>query len=269
MNFPFLENDFRVIEHYRDFLPKRVFDAHMHLYLAETIPNALGTEDCVFIKDSTAVSDYRRDMKSVLPGVRGLKCYCYGADTRDYESLTIGDFLPEAAWTAANEKKLPIILHVMRPNALSDEKNISYIEKMTRRYPDAQLVLAHCGRAFAAWTGVKQIRKLEDRGNVWFDMAAICEPGPMIACIMKNAGKRTMWGSDYPVCMHRGRAISVGKGQNWLMGEGFNCLERTFIAVENLLAFYQAALLLDLDQTQIEDLFFNNASELFKEKVRN
>jgi len=33
--------------------------------------------------------------------------------------------------------------------------------------------------------------------------------------------------------------------------------------MENLMAFYQAALLLNLDQTQIEDIFYNNAANLF------
>lgn len=35
------------------------------------------------------------------------------------------------------------------------------------------------------------------------------------------------------------------------------------ISAENLMAFYQTALLLDPDTTQIEDIFCNNAENLF------
>ena len=80
---------------------------------------------------------------------------------------------------------------------------------------------------------------------------------------LKNAGKRTMWGSDYPASMLRGRAVGVGKWQDWLVDENFSGPERALIPVENLLAFYHAALLLNLDQTQIEDIFCNNAETLF------
>ena len=70
-----------------------------------------------------------------------------------------------------------------------------------------------------------------------------------------------MWGSDYPICKHRGRAVSVADRSNWLLdGEG---LDRTTIAAENLLALKQAALLLDLDAAQLDDIFYNNAAALF------
>ena len=72
-----------------------------------------------------------------------------------------------------------------------------------------------------------------------------------------------MWGSDYPVCMNRGRAISLGVGQEWLVGEQFENLNRAYVATENLMAFWQASRLLDLDKTQISDLFYNNAVRLF------
>lgn len=328
-NFELREVDYRMVDIYRDFIPEQVFDAHMHLYLAETVPYARKMEDTVFWRECGMAEDYWMDMSPLLPGVknirlnmivmpdpfqndldnglrkrandhvlkqyqdhpecvatpyilpcdseasiyalvnrpgvRGLKCYCYGSNRTDWETASIEDFLPEAAWVAANERRLPIILHMMRPAALSDQDNFGYIMRMTHRYPDAQLVLAHCARAFASWTCMDAIKKLDDGGNIWFDMAAICESGPMMACIMKNAAKRTMWGSDYPICMHRGRAISLGDGQNWLMGEQFDALERAFVATENLMAFWQTAHLLDLDQTQTNDLFYGNATALFSE----
>ena len=67
-----------------------------------------------------------------------------------------------------------------------------------------------------------------------------------------------MWGSDWPICRNRGKVISLGKDQHWILDDSY-----AQIAAENLLGFYQAALLLDLDQTQIDDIFCNNAAALF------
>lgn len=324
--FPLQELDHACIERYRDFLPERIFDAHMHVYPAGGVPSFSGSE--VFSAPAVSAEDYLRDMQRLLPGVRSLrmncipmpdpaltqienglrgavnryaaqtaaaspgccastyilpkdsadtitvflqaasvralKCYAYGAGIADIESLPVQAFLPESAWEIANAQRLPIILHLMHPAALSAPDNFAYICKMTARYPDAQLVLAHCARGFASWTVVQQIARLADNGNIWFDLSAICESGPMLACLMKNSCKRTIWGSDYPICMHHGRAISLAGGQTWLTGEAFSALPRTYIAVENLQALHEAALLLDLDQTQLEDIFYRNALRLFR-----
>lgn len=312
------------IERYRDFLPKRVFDAHMHVYCDGSIPAFSGTS--VFSAPAAAPEDYLRDMRQLLPGVRSfgmncipmpdpaltqtdnglrsrvnrfaaeaaahtraccasayilpsdsvetihhftdqpqvraLKCYAYGAGRAEIEPLDVEDFLPESAWAAAKEKKIPIILHLMHPEGISDKSNLDYVEQMTARYPEVPLVLAHCARSFASWTLIRQLRSLPDRENIWFDLSAICESGPMLACLLKTNCKRVVWGSDYPICMHRGRAITLAGSQTWLDSDAFSSLPRTYIAVENLQALYEAALLMNLDQTQVDDIFYHNALRL-------
>lgn len=52
-----------------------------------------------------------------------------------------------------------ITLHLGRSNALADVGNLDYILAMARKYPRAKLVLAHCGRSFAAWTAVGTIKQ--------------------------------------------------------------------------------------------------------------
>ena len=320
------EVDEFLVSQYHDFLPKRIFDAHMHMPYGPSIPNLQGTG--VYTREAFTPEDYWNYMRSLLPGVNeirlnmmpmpadralrdrdnglrdlgnnhiflmqklhprnvvtplilpndteeylfqlanqpgcvGFKCYAYMADIADFEKAQIGQYLPESAWVVANERKLPIFLHLFRKAALSDRDNFLYITTMTHRYPNAQLVLAHCARGFASWTMMKSIKELEDQGNIWFDLSAICETGPMMACILKNAGKRTIWGSDYPCTICRGRAVSIGKWQNWLTDDTYKGPERALLPAENLMAFYQTALLLNLDQTQINDIFYNNAEFLF------
>ena len=317
------EEDLGAIELLKDFIPKKVFDAHAHLYVADTVPRVAGT--AAFPDEFSVCEDYVNHMSSFFPGaevircnfftmpdpaqvdravltranahvfsqVQGtehvaspyiimsdteetigalvshpkavaIKCYCYGKDAPKHGNLAICEFLPEAAWVVSQQTGKPIILHMMKDKALSDPANLSHIQAMCRKYQDAKLILAHCARGFAAWTVIDSIRRLAGLDNIWFDVAAVCEASPMAACIMKTAGKRVLFGSDYPICMHRGRAISWGLGQLWmideLIPEGSGCL----LAAENLMALRRACQLLELDATQVQDIFYNNACQLFQ-----
>jgi len=197
------------------------------------------------------------------PAVGSIKCYYYTSSCSTPEECTIGEYLPEAAWELSIARKIPIVLHMMHPQALNDERNFSYICRMTKQYPDARLILAHCGRAFAAWTGIQKIAELATVENVWFDLAAICEVEPIIACL-RAAPDRTMWGSDYPICTHRGRSISLGTGFTWLTGDKLpKDTPAATICAENIFAVYRSALLLDLDATDIQRIFYENAKNLF------
>ncbi len=198
-----------------------------------------------------------------LPAARAIKCYFYTAGKKSPEDCEIADFLPEAAWEVSAARGLPIVLHMMHEGALADDRNYQYVTHMAKKYPAARLVLAHCGRAFAAWTGLFRISSLADLGNVWFDLAAVCEVEPMMACL-KAAPLRTMWGSDYPICMHRGRAVSFGTGFSWVIGDLVpKGASAATVAAENLFALYRSALLLDLDTTDVHRVFYGNAQALF------
>ena len=320
------EVDLQMADMYKDFLPKKIFDAHVHMYAEGTVPHfykKVGT----FFREQVTPGDYCSDLGAILPGVedirlnmmpmvdqsfgdptlglrerannyvsgltelhpehvasayvtyyddeqkigdmasmpgiRGLKPYCFTPRDNLGTNVVASDFVPEAAWVVANEKRIPIILHLVRPDGLSDPGNFNYIMDMTAKYPDAPLVLAHCARGFISWTVVEQIRKIVNRDNVWFDLAAVCEIGPMMAAFMHSAGKRIVWGTDWPICLNRGRAVSMGQGQMWFTETEAEKTSYALLAAESLLAFHQTAYLMNLDQTQVDDIFYHNAVRLF------
>ena len=233
----------------------------------DAAPNCVG---CAFVGGD----DSREQIEQMVahPGIKGLKCYAHTTGSATPNACAINEYLPESAWEVANAQKLSIVLHMMRPAALADPDNFNQIVTMAKRYPDAKLVLAHCARSFASWTGLETVGKLSHLENVWFDLSAITEPAPMMACIKATGGKRVMWGSDYPITMVRGKVVSFNDGFVWVTGATCDALVDTFkrynvepclVAQENLLAVRQAALLLDLDRTQIEDIFYNNAMALY------
>ena len=216
--------------------------------------------------DETAESIEKR---LIHPNVRGLKCY-HSLVQREYTfDAKTEEFLPEGAWEVAAKRKMCITLHMVKDKALADEANQKYICEMAKKYPDATLILAHAARSFASWTGVESVEKVAHLENVWFDFSAVCESPAMIQ-IMKKAGTdRCMWGSDAPVCLAPGKAISVGQGFHWMYEEEYlknNVRPEKFwlILFENLMAVRQECIISDLKESQIEDLFYNNAERLWE-----
>lgn len=216
-------------------------------------------------------SDTTEDIEAQLihPRIRGLKCYHIYADRENTFDATIGEYLPEAAWQVANKHGLAITLHMVRNQVLADEENLTYIQTMTRRYPDAKLILAHAARAFAPWTAIETVERLKGYDNIYFDFAGVCETPAMQAIIQKLGLSRCMWGSDWSVSMFAGKCIALADTFYWI---GEKELQRFsaptefhtwLVSTENLMAMRQLAQLLNLKESQIEDLFFNNAKKLF------
>lgn len=212
--------------------------------------------------DIEAMLDYER--------IRGLKCYYYASPNGNQGPAN--EFLPESAWRVAERRGMTITLHLACDGAMSDPRNLEYVEAMARRHPGAVLILAHAGRAFAEWTCVEPVKRLTGLDNIWFDLSAICEPAPMMACIRAAGVDRVMWGSDYPCCCFVGRAVSFADQFAWVdekalracgfRGEVFTVLE------ENLIATWIVADLLDLTPGDVRKIFAGNAERLFCHEER-
>lgn len=308
-----------------DFLPDRIFDAHMHLYERafvgeiDMLPNNVYIENfyddmCRILGNRQVYANiismpekqiilgkngeflqasdeflYKELAKKpdnvgeilVLPDeteehlenrikskqVCGFKCYHLLNAAENTWNLDIQKYLPESAWRIANERKLVITLHMVKDKALCDENNLNYILSMSKKYPNATLILAHAARSFASWTGVESVEKLKHADNVWFDLAAVCE-SPAIFQIFKKCGtKRVMWGSDYPISNIKGKAISLADKFFWIyeteQPKIANAVKLWNIVEENAFAVRQAAIMAELSSNDIEDVFYNNAKRLF------
>ncbi len=239
-------------------------------FIAQQLEKDAGSVGEIIVMPGDTPEDLEKRL--IHPRIRGLKCYhCY-ADVEDtYNNAGVGDYLPEAAWEVANKHKLAITLHMVKPKVLSDEVNLSYIIEKAKKYPDATLILAHAARGFAPWTVIESIEKIAHLDNIWYDFSAICE-SPAMFYIMKKAGvEKCMWGSDFPVCTHRGKAISFSDDFHWILarensGNMVNMIPEEkywYFAIENLMATRQACIIGEILPSQIEDLFYNNAKSLF------
>lgn len=236
-------------------------------FIAEQLDKDCGSFGEIIVTPNCTADSIEKRL--IHPHIKGFKCYHLTAKREPTWNASIGEYLPEASWEIANKKKMYITLHMVKDAALSDPDNLNYIRAMAKKYPDAVLVLAHAARSFAAWTGIESVEKVADLENVWFDFSAVCESPAMLQIIKKAGISRCMWGSDYPICRARGKAISLADTFYWIYQRDLdNFASKTkvnnwVIALENLYAVRQAAILADLTQKDVEDLFYNNAITLW------
>ncbi len=202
------------------------------------------------------------------PAFAGFKPYHTYSRERPTYHASLASYLPEWVWRMADEHGLVILLHLVRPGALADADNQRVVREMCRRYPRAQLVLAHAARGFHAPNTVKGLPALRGLNNVWFDMSAVCEPTAMKAILDEFGPRRLMWGTDFPVGIMRGTAVTVGDGFLWLYGDTLDWqaqspeVQPTLVALESLRALLRAIDDCNLNDDDKQDIFCRNAQRL-------
>jgi glutamate-1-semialdehyde 2,1-aminomutase len=200
------------------------------------------------------------------PRVVGFKPYhCFAAAEPTFDA-PLSAFLPEWAWELAHDRGLCITVHLVRNGALADPDNQAEIVSMCRRYPGANMILAHAARGFHAPNTVSAVPALRGLENVWFDTSAICESAPIIAILKDFGPRRLMWGSDFPVSHQRGRAVTMGDGFAWIdpghvEGASPAC-HPAAVGLEALRALREAADLFGLNEADLRDVFHDNAMRL-------
>ena len=202
-------------------------------------------------------------------GFVGLKPYRVFSAKRPTVDSLIEDFLPEQLVRIAHEERLTITLHIVRDRALADPMNQETIRRYAETYPDMRLILAHAARGFNPHHTIEGIGALAGLSNVYFDTSAVADPGANEAIILTMGHRTLLFASDFPVTHNRGRPIALGDRQYWVRpevlperGRDGPLIRPTMVGIESLRALKVAAMSLRLTDSQIEDVFYNNAARL-------
>ena len=199
------------------------------------------------------------------PQIVGIKPFStFGSHTPAWQA-PLAAYLPDWAWQIADQHGLIILAHLVMDKALSDPGNYREINEKCSKYPHAKLLLDHAARGFHAPNTVKGVKLIRDLKNVWFDVSCICEAEPLYAILEAFGHKRLLYGSDFPLSQHRGKAITCGTGFLWLGETNYNwdsykdmCFP-TLLGLESLRAVKTALTLCGTSRIQTEDIFWNNA----------
>lgn len=202
-------------------------------------------------------------------GLHGLKCYHLLAPVTPTWQADLPDYLPEPLVKVADEEGWVITLHMVKSRAVADPANIHWIRSYCERYPRMRLVLAHAARGFQPQHNFEGLPQLTGLDNLYFDCSANCEPMAHAAVLRLMGHRRVMFGTDFPVSHARGRSIGVGDSFIWVYhdtpvwGEKHQEVRPSLVGLEALRALKWACWSERLTDSQVEDLFWNNAAGLF------
>jgi len=202
-------------------------------------------------------------------GLVGLKCYHYYSSEKPTFKSTLPAFLPEEQVRLAHKQGLAITIHIVRSQALADPANQTALREYAERYPNAKLILAHAARGFNPSHTIRGIESLRGLRNIWCDTSAVCECGAYEAIVRVLGKDRLLYGSDFPMSVIRGRAVSIGDSFLWLdetntkFTADYAKIDPTLVGYESLRALKIACLNLGLRDKEVEAIFWGNAATLF------
>ena len=214
------------------------------------------------------------DEKIDRHGFLGFKAYRFYSSTGDAVDCRITDFLPQHQIAVADRRRLLIMMHLAKRDAIADPENLADLERLSERYPNARWILAHCARSYSSWPIERAASLLRRLANVWYDVSSVCESDAIAGLLDTVGPDRVMYGSDdVPVGVLRGKYISFGHAWAYLSETNHSldlshCRpQMTFTRYEQLRAMSRAAGNLSLTRRQIEAIFHDTAMGLV-ESVR-
>ena len=223
--------------------------------------NPLHLASTAVVPDMTA-----EEMDSFIRKYRFTGLKPYRLHTSDPANCRIRDYLPEAQMEVADAHRLTITLHLSRFDGIADEWNQRDLKELTAKYPNVRWILAHCARAFNAYTIEKSIFFLRELPNVWYDLSAVCDTRSHYLLMKHEDIRRLMFGSDNIIAgLDHGKYVTWGRGwQFFRAGEQPHCDSRcTMVVYEQLRCMKQAAEMAGLSADDIERVFWRNAADLF------
>ena len=217
-----------------------------------------------------------------FPRIAALKvCWNYGK-TNSFES-DILDYAPEWMWEVANKHGLVFVIHLSHDSmSLNHPKNIEQIRYLSKKYPQTKIQLAHCAMGHNPYMFRKGIDHITDLDNVYLDLSGIGESMTYAFAFKYFDRKKLFYGSDSYGFAHRvGRCMSLGKGFLGLhTGDSLPfCGHFTedsspyrfgglSTMTEGLLAMFAAGDMVELKDSEWEDIFYNNAADVYYPIIR-
>lgn len=228
------------------------------------------THDCIgefFLKPEDDPEWVRQEVRRLK--LHGLKCYHIMSSTMPTFEAEIPHYLPERFVQIAHEEGWCITLHMVKSRAAADPSNQYWIRRYCENYPNMKLILAHSARGFQPAHNLEGLESLTGLDNLYFDSSANCEPIAHQAILRLFGPKKLMYGSDFPISHLRGRSLAINDYFLWIYedspvwGSGPNQVEPVLVGLEHLRSLKWACWSERLTDTQVEDIFWNNAANLF------
>ncbi len=114
---------------------------------------------------------------------------------------SVGDFavdtpLLDPIWKYSSEHSLPVVIHLgHNTNGFTESDELDPIEVVAERFPEAVIIIAHCGHRAAA----QALNIIERRSNVYADLTPVVfEPVALPAGRAQQLHTKLLFGTDAP-----------------------------------------------------------------------
>ena len=170
-----------------------------------------------------------------------------------------------------------VLLHVPRSGRLADPEIQQGVQKLSRDYPNAQIVLAHCGRCYLPDEMKRAIHSIRDLDNVYMDTSMVMDPIVLQIVLEEIDSSRVLFGTDFPVPAMRGRRVYVmhhwvdlvlpGNAESAFRVQSEN-FRASFMVYEIVLAIRRAAERVKLPQEKLTAIFCDNGIKVLDQVQR-
>jgi predicted TIM-barrel fold metal-dependent hydrolase len=191
----------------------------------------------------------------------------------NYGNKSVEDMLGPNEMDIAQELGLVVLLHVPRSGRLADPEVQRGVRRLSRQWPNASIVLAHCGRCYLPAEMEKAIGSVRDLPNVYMDTAMVMDELVLQMALDGIGPHRLLYATDFPVAAMRGRRVRVM--DHWVdvvSGEypasAFRVpaggVHATFMALEIALALCTAGRRAGVSGEELRGVFFENGMGLLR-----
>jgi predicted TIM-barrel fold metal-dependent hydrolase len=233
----------------------------------------------VFASPRWSAHEFERQIRN--GGFLGAKVYLTLAPSEiPADEIRIFDFLPHAQLEVLNEHGWIVMLHIPRSGRLRDPVNLADMLEIERRYPRANVIIAHVGRAYCPEDVGNAFAVLKDTERLLFDISANTNAAVFEQLVRTVGPRRILFGSDLPITRMRMRRICengnyVNLVPQGLYGEvsddrhmrevtGAAAEALSFFLYEEMDAFRRAAEAAGLTPADVRDVFHDNALRLIE-----
>ncbi len=196
----------------------------------------------------------------------------------DYGKLTVEELISPLEMEIAEKNRLVVLLHVPRAGRLADPVIGRGVRAYALDYPNASIVLAHCGRCYHPDEMRRAVNSIKDLENVYLDTSMVMEPEVFHTIFSEINSSRVLFGTDFPVAKMRGRRVYVMDHWIDLVLEGYppgeyrvsgSNFSATFMAYEIITAILRAAKNSGLSKEKTGAIFYDNGMKLLQNVNRN
>ncbi len=191
----------------------------------------------------------------------------------DYGSTRVQDMLSAREMDIAQELGLVVLLHVPRSGRLADPEVQDGVRWLSREWPGARVVLAHCGRCYLPAEMAGAIGFLRDLPNVFLDTSMVMDETVLRMVFDGIDSARVVYATDFPVAAMVGRRVRVM--DHWVDVVASETPESayrvradgvpaTYMALEIAYAVLQAGRAAGLTQEALQAVFYQNGMNVLR-----